>query len=165
MNENINMIVSPVCSKNGEKFAYVSFTDGKCTADGRIPECKITSNKGFEQKDIEVLELYMKSNLAKTRERKLKALEAAEELKCENLLLITWGTDDMAEYKGHTIKIVSVRNWFYACKLPYILNIPVVTSQKATDTPHPDRWLFIPCSDSVSSARHRTPHCRSRWQS
>lgn len=102
---------------------------------------------------------------AKTRERKLKVLEAAEELKCENLLLITWGTDDMAEYKGHTIKIVSVRNWFYACKLPYILNIPVVTSQKATDTPHPDRWLFIPCSDSVSSARHRTPHCRSRWQS
>lgn len=65
-------------------------------------------------------------------------------MKCENLLLITWGTDDMAEYKGHTIKIVSVRNWFYACKLPYILNIPVVTSQKATDTPHPDRWLFIP---------------------
>ena len=67
MNENINMIVSPVCSKNGEKFAYVSFTDGKCTADGRIPECKITSNKGFEQKDIEVLELYMKSNLAKLK--------------------------------------------------------------------------------------------------
>lgn len=63
------------------------------------------------------------------------------------------------------VGIVSVRNWFYACKLPYILNIPVVTSQKATDTPHPDRWLFIPCSDSVSSARHRTPHCRSRWQS
>lgn len=114
---------------------------------------ELSSNKG---RDI--------SN-AKTRERKLKVLEAAEELKCENLLLITWGTDDMAEYKGHTIKIVSVRNWFYACKLPYILNIPVVTSQKATDTPHPDRWLFIPCSDSVSSARHRTPHCRSRWQS
>ncbi len=67
MNENINMTVSPVCSKNGEKFAYVSFTDGKCTADGRIPECKITSNKGFEQEDIEVLELYMKSNLAKLK--------------------------------------------------------------------------------------------------
>ena len=50
---------------------------------------------------------------AKTRERELKALEeAARELQSETLLLITWGTDDMAEYKGHTIKIVSVRNWF-----------------------------------------------------
>ena len=50
---------------------------------------------------------------AKTRERELKALEeAARELKCENLLLITWETNDVTEYKGHAIKIVSVRNWF-----------------------------------------------------
>ena len=67
MNENINMTVSPVCSKNGNKFAYVSFTDGKCQAEGRIPECKITSNNGFSDDDVEVLELYMKSNLAKLK--------------------------------------------------------------------------------------------------
>jgi hypothetical protein len=67
MNENINMTVSPVCSKNGNKFAYVSFTDGKCQAEGRIPECKITSNNDFSDDDVEVLELYMKSNLAKLK--------------------------------------------------------------------------------------------------
>ena len=55
MNENINMTVSPVCSKNKNKFAYVSFTDGKCQAEGRIPECKITSNNGFSDDDVEVL--------------------------------------------------------------------------------------------------------------
>lgn len=67
MNENINMTVSPVCSKNKNKFAYVSFTDGKCQVEGRIPECKITSNNGFSDDDVEVLELYMKSNLAKLK--------------------------------------------------------------------------------------------------
>ena len=67
MNENINMTVSPVCSKNKNKFAYVSFTDGKCQAEGRIPECKITSNNGFSDDDVEVLELYMNSNLAKLK--------------------------------------------------------------------------------------------------
>ena len=93
----------------------------------------ITTNNGFvfaRSFELSSNKGRMISRTTKTRERKLKVLEAAEELKCENLLLITWGTDDMAEYKGHTIKIVSVRNWFYACKLPYILNIPVVTSQK-----------------------------------
>lgn len=49
----------------------------------------------------------------KTRERELKALEeAARELKCENLLLITWDTDEVAEYKGRMVKIVPVREWF-----------------------------------------------------
>lgn len=49
----------------------------------------------------------------KTRERELKALEeAARELKCDNLLLITWDTDEVTEYKGCTIKIESVREWF-----------------------------------------------------
>lgn len=51
---------------------------------------------------------------AKTRERELKALEeAARELDCENLLLITRDTDEVTEYKGLTVQIVSVREWFF----------------------------------------------------
>ncbi len=50
---------------------------------------------------------------AKTRVRELKALyEASKELKCSNLILITWDTDGIMEYKDATIKVISVKNWF-----------------------------------------------------
>lgn len=49
----------------------------------------------------------------KTRERELKAFyEASKELKCNNLLLITWDTDAITEYNDTTIKVVSVKTWF-----------------------------------------------------
>ncbi len=49
----------------------------------------------------------------RTRERELKALhEASGELKCDNLTLITWDTDEQAQYDSSTINIVSVKNWF-----------------------------------------------------
>lgn len=48
----------------------------------------------------------------KTRERELDALvKASEELKCDNLVLITWNQDDSVEYKGKCIRIVSVYRW------------------------------------------------------
>lgn len=50
---------------------------------------------------------------AKTREREMDALvKASEELKCENLLLITWDQKDSVEYKGKHIRIVSLVEWF-----------------------------------------------------
>lgn len=49
----------------------------------------------------------------KTRSRELDALViASEELKCNNLMLITWDTDEQVNYKGKDIKIISARNWF-----------------------------------------------------
>lgn len=49
----------------------------------------------------------------KTRKRELDALViASDELKCSNLTLITWDTDEQANYKGKDIQIISVRNWF-----------------------------------------------------
>ena len=49
----------------------------------------------------------------KTRERELNALvKASEELKCDNLLLITWDQEDSIEYKGRSISIVSMEKWF-----------------------------------------------------
>lgn len=49
----------------------------------------------------------------KTRSRELDALAvASEELKCSNLLLVTWDTDEQINYKGKDIQIISARNWF-----------------------------------------------------
>lgn len=63
MENELNMTVSPVCSKNGEKYAFVSFSDGERSADGKIPDCKITFNKGFTDEEVAQLELYMKMEL------------------------------------------------------------------------------------------------------
>lgn len=47
----------------------------------------------------------------KTRERELDALvKASEELKCDNLLLITWDQNEEVDYKGKMISILSVEN-------------------------------------------------------
>jgi len=49
---------------------------------------------------------------AKTRERELDALvKASEELKCDNLLLITWDQEDSVEYNGKCVRIASVYSW------------------------------------------------------
>lgn len=49
----------------------------------------------------------------RTRGRELDALVvASEELKCNNLILVTWDTDEQVKYKGKDIQIISARNWF-----------------------------------------------------
>ena len=49
----------------------------------------------------------------KTRERELDALvKASEELKCDNLMLINWNHDGSVEYKGKSIRIISMDKWF-----------------------------------------------------
>lgn len=63
MKNELNMSVSPICVKDGEKYAFVSFTDGEHFADGKIPDCKITLNKGFSQEEVKQLESYMQSEL------------------------------------------------------------------------------------------------------
>ena len=47
----------------------------------------------------------------KTRERELDALyKASGELKCDNLLIITWSANDRIEYKEKSIRVVSVQH-------------------------------------------------------
>lgn len=64
MNHEVQMSVSPVCVKDGERYAYVSFADGERVAEGKIPDCKIVSNKGFSPDEVKQLEAYMQENLA-----------------------------------------------------------------------------------------------------
>ena len=48
----------------------------------------------------------------KTRDRELDALvKASEELKCDNLFVITWALNDRIEYKEKSIRVVSVQHW------------------------------------------------------
>ncbi len=60
----LNMSVSAICQNDeGEKYAFVTFSDGVRDAEGRIPECAITSNKGFAEIEIKQLEKYMQEHL------------------------------------------------------------------------------------------------------
>jgi len=68
MKENeFTMSVSPICVKDGKKIAYVSFTDGKRTAEGKIPECVIMSAVGLNLAEVKMLEEYMKQELPRLK--------------------------------------------------------------------------------------------------
>lgn len=48
----------------------------------------------------------------KTRKRELDSLiECAEELRCENLCIITYKENETIAYKNHTVRIMSLRDW------------------------------------------------------
>lgn len=61
--EEMNMSVSPICKKDGRKVAYVSFSDGRRSAEGAIPDCRIIRNEGFNEDELARLEYYMEGNL------------------------------------------------------------------------------------------------------
>lgn len=63
MESEMNMLVSPVCVKDGRQYAFVSFADGERSAEGRIPDCKILSSYGFTEGEVAQLEDYMKREL------------------------------------------------------------------------------------------------------
>jgi len=78
MSETLQMTVSPICVKDDKKYAFVSFQDDERSAEGRIPECTIISNQGFDDGEVLMLENYMKQNLAdlKKMAARLNAFEA-----------------------------------------------------------------------------------------
>lgn len=59
----MNMLVSGISVRDGEKVAYVLFDDGERKAEGVIPDCKIVSNHGFSDDEAAQLEQYMIGNL------------------------------------------------------------------------------------------------------
>lgn len=66
------MSVSAVCqNEKGDKYAFVTFTDGVRTSEGRIPECRILKNDGFAEIEVTQLEKYMREHL-----RELKKMSA-----------------------------------------------------------------------------------------
>ncbi len=65
--KDITMMVSPICMKEGEKVAYVTFSDKDRHAEGEIPKCVITKSEGFDKDEIYGLESYMEENLDKLK--------------------------------------------------------------------------------------------------
>ncbi len=61
--EELNLSVSQVFRKDGEAYAFVSFTDKKRRAEGKIPDCRIISSEGFDESEVAQLEIYMKLEL------------------------------------------------------------------------------------------------------
>ena len=64
MADSLEMSVSSAFKKNGKKYAFVTFKDGNREAEGRIPNCKITRNEGFDAGEVKMLEEYMKQELS-----------------------------------------------------------------------------------------------------
>lgn len=69
----LTMTVSPVFGTGEGRYAFVSFTDGHRTAEGKIPECVITKNSGFSGEEKKALSDYMKRELSS-----LKKLAASQ---------------------------------------------------------------------------------------
>jgi len=67
MNSDLKLLVSPVCSKDGENYAFVSFSDEERYAEGRIPECTILSNQGFTEEEVLLLTDYMREHLTELK--------------------------------------------------------------------------------------------------
>ena len=61
--DTLNMQVSLACKKDGQKVVYVAFSDATRFAEGEIPSCRITTNRGFTPQEVADLERYLKDNM------------------------------------------------------------------------------------------------------
>lgn len=59
----MTMSVSPICVKDGKKYAFVRFTDGGKNCEWTIPEVKLSSNDGFSEEELSGLKFYVKNNM------------------------------------------------------------------------------------------------------
>lgn len=65
---SVDMSVSPICVDDaGKKYAFITFSDGYRTAEGKIPSCEILTNKGYTDEEVTQLEEYMRNNLSKLK--------------------------------------------------------------------------------------------------
>ena len=56
MNGKMNMSISQIFQKDGKPTAFVLFSEGRKSAEGKIPDCTIISNDGFSEKEVKALE-------------------------------------------------------------------------------------------------------------
>ena len=60
--KQMNMLVSGLVGKGDNKRICVYFSDKDKYAEGSIPDCKITSAKGFSDSEIKEIEDYLREN-------------------------------------------------------------------------------------------------------
>lgn len=81
--QEINMMVSGIIRKKGEKFVHVSFQRGKDMAEYILPECKLKMSQGFTEEELKQLLDYVKGSQADIMEhaRKVNPMKAMLGLK------------------------------------------------------------------------------------
>ncbi len=73
MKSTVKLTHSSVLFDNGYPFVSVLFEDGGKSAEGRVPECSISLNKGFSDAEKAEFEEYM-------REHRAEIIEAARKI-------------------------------------------------------------------------------------
>ena len=68
MKNELKMTVSGIVPKDGRQNIYVVFEDGNRRAEGCVPDCVIIEQKGFDDDEVKMLELYMKHQQDAIRE-------------------------------------------------------------------------------------------------
>jgi len=68
----MNIIISCVGTKDNKAVAYVRFEEGERFAEGIIPDCKITTQKGFNSDEISQMEDYLRENLSTLKKEAAK---------------------------------------------------------------------------------------------
>lgn len=68
MNE-MKLTISCITEKDGMKKAHVRFDDGTRFAEGTIPDCVITNQKGFSEEEVIQLEDYLRANLTSLKKQ------------------------------------------------------------------------------------------------
>ena len=69
--DDVKMQVSGICIRENRKTAYVTFsveTEDKYS-EWMIPECRMTTNRGFTDEETAQLELYIKMNMGKLKKK------------------------------------------------------------------------------------------------
>jgi hypothetical protein len=59
--EEVKMTHSGIVKKDGKRTVLIRFERGDDVAEGSIPPCKIASNRGFSQEEVESLEQYLQA--------------------------------------------------------------------------------------------------------
>ncbi len=60
---HMEMLVSGIFGQGDNRRACVCFQEGNNTAEGTVPDCKITKNNGFSDDEVAQLEQYMRDNI------------------------------------------------------------------------------------------------------
>lgn len=63
-NRELNMLISAMVAGDGDRQACVYFSEGEKYAEGYVPGCVITSQKGFSDEELEKLKEYLAANSA-----------------------------------------------------------------------------------------------------
>ena len=81
--QEVNMMVSGIIRKKGEKFVHVSIQRGQDEAEYIFPECRLEKSQGFTEEELNQLLIYVKGSQAEIMEhaRKVNPMKAMLGLK------------------------------------------------------------------------------------